>query len=99
MRKEENEGAVLTQARKEFLFRYKFFLVRVGPMNDLADQLHGNLGIVRTLAGCPMGILFLKSHFQCYPGGLDLENMGYLAPEEISKLNDVCGYPKFKYFS
>lgn len=75
---------------------FKYYLVRVGPRNKVADELHGDLGIVRAIIGSPLTILYLKSLSQHNPGGLELRNLGYITSEEVARLSDTCGYPEFR---
>ena len=81
---------------RNFPTSFKYYLVRVGPRNEVADELHGDLGIVRTIVGSPLTILFLRSLAQHNPGGLELRNLGYITSEQMARLSDTCGYPEFR---
>jgi len=76
---------------------FKYYLVKVsGPRSEVAVRLHGDLGIVRTIMGSPLTILYLKSLCQHNPGGLELMHLGYITPEEMARLSDICEYPEFR---
>ena len=68
---------------------FKFYLVRVvRSRGEVADEFHGDLGIVKTIIGSPLTILYLKSLSQHNPGGFELENLGYITSELMARLRD-----------